>query len=79
MKTFTSWQDIKDWANEHGYKLLAKRLQLNNDCWASCGEFGRNQKYLCDALRFCESETERKDTAERLERELKGDEVLALV
>ena len=63
MKKFESWRDIKDWAVENGYENMAKRLQLNNDCWMSSGEFGRDQVAICDAMRFAESEEERHEIA----------------
>lgn len=53
-KNWKSWRDIKEWAEAEGYKHLAARMQLNNDCWQSSGEFGRSQVAICDALRFCE-------------------------
>lgn len=67
MKEFKNWHDIKDWCEEHGFKTLARRMQLNNDCWNSSGEFGRSQVYICDSLRFAESEEEREDIASALE------------
>lgn len=39
MKTFKDWKEIRDWAKDNGLDNLAKRMQLNNDCWASSGEF----------------------------------------
>ena len=56
MKEFNSWHDIQDWCKENGFEKIAKRMQINNDCWNSCGEFGRSQVYICDNLRFAESE-----------------------
>ena len=73
MKEFKSWKDIKDWAEENGFEKLAKRLQLNNDCWWSSGEFGRLQVAICDAMRYAESEAERLEVAEEIEKELTGD------
>ena len=55
-KNWKSWRDIKEWAEAEGYKHLAARMQLNNDCWQSSGEFGRSQVAICDALRFCEEQ-----------------------
>lgn len=77
MAEFKNWREIKEWAESNGFPLLAKRLQLNIDCWWSSGEFGRSQVYLCDNMRYATSEDERRDVAEMLERELTGDEVLA--
>lgn len=73
MKEFKSWKDIKEWAEENGFEKLAKRLQLNNDCWNSCGEFGRSQVAICDSLRYAETEEERLEVAGEIEKELTGD------
>ncbi len=59
MKQLKSWREIKDWAEKNGYKHMAERMQLNNDCWLSSGEFGRDQVYICDAIRHADSEEER--------------------
>ena len=45
---------------------MARRMQLNNDCWNSSGEFGRSQVYICDSMRFAESEEERHEVAKAL-------------
>jgi len=66
MKEFKSWRDIKAWFEENGYDQLAKRMQVNNDCWNSSGEFGRSQVYICDSMRFAESEDERHEVAQSL-------------
>lgn len=66
MKEFKSWRDIKEWFEKNGYKEMAKRMQMNNDCWWSCGEFGRSQVYICDSMRFAESEEERHEVAKEL-------------
>lgn len=76
---FENWREIKEWAVENNFDRLAKRLQLNNDCWSSSGEFGRSQVYLCDSMRYAESEQERLEVAEQLEKELADDIVLELV
>ena len=55
---FANWREIKDFAEKHNLKELARRLQLNNDCWWSSGEFGRDQVAICDAIRFAENEDE---------------------
>lgn len=78
METFKSWRDIKDWATENGYPTMAKRLQLNNDCWMSSGEFGRSQVAICDAMRMADSEEQRHDVASDIEAELKGDDLAEL-
>lgn len=75
MKEFKSWHDIKDWCEENGFDKLAKRMQMNNDCWWSSGEFGRSQVYICDSLRFAESEEERLEVAQALQG---GDELIEL-
>lgn len=79
MKEFKNWREIKEWAERNGFVRLAKRLELNNDCWSSSGEFGRSQVYLCDSMRYAESEQERLEIAEQLEKELADDIVLELV
>ena len=72
MKEFKNWHDIKDWFEENGYTSMAKRMQMNNDCWMSSGEFGRSQVMICDAMRYAESEEERHEVA----RELMGEDEL---
>ena len=76
MKEFKSWRDIKDWATEHGFDILANRLQLNNDCWMSSGEFGRSQVQICDAMRFCDTEKERIEMAKDIEKDLKAENLI---
>lgn len=75
MQEFKNWHDIKDWFEEHGYKALAKRMQLNNDCWMSSGEFGRSQVMICDSMRFATSEEERHEVAVEL---MGGDELIEM-
>ena len=79
MKEFTSWRDILEWAKEHGYNKIVARMELNNRCWNSSGEFGRSQVAICDALRFAESEDEREEVADEIESELATDEVLEII
>lgn len=79
MKEFKSWKDIKEWAEKNGYKNMAKRLQLNNDCWESSGEFGRSQVAICDTMRYARTEEARHEWAQRIEKELESDEVLQCV
>ena len=67
MKTFEDWKEIRDWAKDNGWNNLAKRMQLNNDCWASSGEFGRSQVAICDAIRFAQTEEEQMNIAEQLD------------
>lgn len=73
MKEFKNWHDIQDWAKENGFKNIVKRMQINNDCWNSSGEFGRSQVEICDSLRFCKSEEERLEVAENIEESLNHD------
>lgn len=79
MTEFKNWHDIKEWCEDNGYKNIAKRMQINNDCWWSCGEFGRSQVAICDAMRFAESEEERHEVAMEIEEQLAGDIVLECV
>ena len=76
MAEFKSWRDIMAWAEERGFKNIVKRMEMNNKYWNSCGEFGRSQVAICDALRFAEDEDERVEIAERMEQELADDEIL---
>ena len=66
MKEFKSWRDIKEWFEQNGYTVLAKRMQMNNDCWMSSGEFGRSQVAICDAMRCAQTEEERHEVAQSL-------------
>ncbi len=75
MQTFKSWRDIKQWALDNGYNHMANRLQLNNDCWMSSGEFGRSQVAICDAMRMADSEAERHEIANDIEASLDADEL----
>lgn len=79
MKAFKNWREIMEWAKRNGYANMAKRMQINNDCWNSCGEFGRSQVAICDAMRYAESESERHDVAKTIEQSLVGDMVLECV
>ena len=69
MEKFKSWREIRDWAKQHGFNNMAKRMDLNNECWESSGEFGRNQVLICDAMRFAEDEEERMLIAEEFDKE----------
>lgn len=73
---FKNWREIRDWAEERGYKNIVKRMDLNNRCWNSSGEFGRSQVAICDAIRYAQDIDK---IAEHIEHELEEDEVLALV
>lgn len=70
MTKFKSWRDIRDWADEKGFKNLVARMELNNRCWNSSGEFGRSQVAICDAIRFAKSEDEREEIAKQLDKEM---------
>lgn len=76
MKEFKGWRDILLWSKENGFDRISKRLEINNACWDSSGEFGRSQVAICDAMRFAESEEERIAVAEEIEESLKGDIVI---
>ena len=78
MKEFKNWREIKDWAETNGYKNMAKRMQLNNDCWNSSGEFGRSQVRICDAMRFARTEEQRNDIAKKIEADCKEDIVVQI-
>lgn len=67
MKEFNDWHDIKKWMQEHGFNSIANRMQVNNDCWNSCGEFGRSQVFICDNMRFCRTEEERLEMAYQID------------
>lgn len=67
MKEFKNWREIMDWAKSNGFNNMAKRMQLNNDCWNSSGEFGRSQVQICDAMRFADSEEDRLEIAKQID------------
>ena len=79
MEEFKNWHDIQDWAKKNGYNRMAKRMQINNDCWNSCGEFGRSQVEICDAMRFADTEDERHEIAKQIENDLADDIVTDIV
>ena len=66
IKEFKSWRDIHDWALENGYKNMAERMMLNNVAWNSSGEFGRNQKDICELMRFARNEDQRHQIAKQI-------------
>ena len=66
-KGWKNWKDIKKWVEDNGFKNLAKRMQMNNDCWMSSGEFGRSQVEICDLLRYAEDEEEAKKIAKEID------------
>ena len=73
MEEFKNWREIMEWADTHGYKNMAERMEFNNTCWNSCGEFGRSQVAICDAMRNAETEEEREEVAQAIEQELTSD------
>lgn len=75
MEEFKTWRDIKEWFEQNGYEQMAKRMELNNRCWMSSGEFGRSQVYICDSMRFAESEEERHEVAKAL---MGGDDLIEM-
>lgn len=74
--SWESWRDIMAWAEDNGFTRLSKRMAVNNACWSSSGEFGRSQVYICDSLRFTDTEKQALAIAEEIEEELKDDIVL---
>lgn len=62
-----SWRDIRKWCEENEYKNIVKRMDLNNECWNSSGEFGRCQVDICDSLRNSGSEDEAHEIAGALD------------
>ena len=68
---FKTWRDIREWAQNHGLKNLVVRMDLNNNCWNSSGEFGRSQVAICDAIRLAETEDEALEIATQLNEEIK--------
>lgn len=74
-----SWRDILAFVEELGCKALAKRMNINNACWNSCGEFGRCQRYICDSLLICRTREEAEAMAWDLEEMMAEDMVVELV
>ena len=68
MQEFKNWKEIRDWAREHGFENMAKRMELNDKAWESSGEFGRSQVEICDAMRFADSEEDRMEIAEKIDK-----------
>jgi len=58
-----SWRDIRKWCMDAGYSNVVKRMDLNNSCWNSSGEFGRCQTEICDSLRYAIDEAEAHEIA----------------
>lgn len=73
MREFKNWSEIMEWADKHGYKNMAERMELNYTCWSSSGVFGRSQVAICDAMRSAETEEEREEVAQAIEQELTSD------
>jgi len=67
---FKTWRDIKKWAEDHKLNHLVARMDLNNDCWNSSGEFGRSQVQICDAIRLAGTEDDALKIAAQLNEEM---------
>lgn len=67
---FKTWRDIRERAQSHKLKNLVARMDLNNNCWNSSGEFGRSQVTICDAIRLAETEDEALEIATQLNEEM---------
>lgn len=67
---FISWRDIREWASNKGLKNLVARMELNNRCWNSSGEFGRSQVEICDVIRLAKTEDDALKIATRLNEEM---------
>lgn len=50
-----------------GYNNIVKRMDLNDSCWMSSGEFGKSQRDICDSLRFASDEDEAIEIANEME------------
>ena len=68
-KKWKTWRDIREWLGDAGYENVVKRMDLNNSCWNSSGEFGRCQVAICDSLRGASDEAEAHETASNLNKE----------
>lgn len=75
---FKTWLDIHEWCKQHGFKRVARRLEINNMLWQSSGEFGRSQVAICDAIRACEHEETALVVAEDIDKSLATDFMLAV-
>lgn len=67
---FKSWRDIREWAQNHELNHLVARMDLNNDCWNSSGEFGRSQVEICDTIRLAETEDDAIDAARQMDEQM---------
>ncbi len=67
---FKSWRDIMAWAKDKGLKHLVARMELNNRCWNSSGEFGRSQVEICDSIRFAPDEEAAFEIAASMDRQM---------
>lgn len=67
---FKSWRDIREWAKNNGLKHLVARMDLNNQCWNSSGEFGRSQVAICDYIRSAETEDEAIEIAQQMDAQM---------
>ena len=69
-QNWESWRDVREWCEKNGYKNIVKRMDLNNDCWKSSGEFGRSQVEICDNLRLAGNEDEARAIADMMDFDL---------
>lgn len=67
---FKSWRDIMTWAKEKGLKHLVARMELNNRCWNSSGEFGRSQVEICDNIRLALTEADAEEIAIQMDAQM---------
>ena len=68
---FKSWRDIRNWAGKKGFTHLVARMDLNDRCWNSSGEFGRSQVEICDTIRHSETEDDAIDAAQQMDEQMK--------
>lgn len=71
-KDFKTWREIRAWADSKGFKNLVARMDLNNRCWNSSGEFGRSQVAICDNIRTAEDEDEAIEVAQVMDEEMEA-------
>lgn len=67
---FKSWRDIMAWAKDKGLKHLVARMELNNQCWNSSGEFGGSQVEICDNIRFAPTEEIAENIAQQMDAQM---------
>lgn len=69
-KDFKTWREIRAWADSRGFKNLVARMDLNNRCWSSSGEFGRSQVAICDSIRDAYDEEDAIEIAKAMDAEM---------